>query len=161
MSVICISLLLSQSGVAAISHLHLAGNATYTSHTSRDNMLEALFALVHADTLHIVKQATFLGVMVEETTDVSNLGQMAIHLRCVSNGRITTRFGGLCEIGARNAPSLQAAMEEKLADLHLDIYFYISYFRTSSHSFVIFVANILVFCSRLFIRIFALFFCAE
>ena len=117
-------------------------------------MLETRFTPGYADTLHIVKQATFVGVMVDKTTDVSNLGQM----RCVSNGRITIRFGGLCEIGARNASSLQAAMEEKLADLHLDIYFYISHFRISSHPFVIFVANMLVFCSLLF---FALICCAE
>eukprot|EP00117_Sycon_ciliatum_P027376 scpid58849/ scgid22254/ len=83
-------------------------------------MLAALYTPVHAETLQIIQQATFVGVMVDETTDVSNLGQMAIHLRCVSNGRITTRFGGLCEIGPRNAVALQTAMEEKLRELNLD-----------------------------------------
>lgn len=112
--------LLSQSGVAAISHLHLASNAKYTSYTARNDMLQALFSPVHAKTLDIIQQATFVGVMVDETTDVSNLGQMAIHLRCVTNGTMTTRFGGLCEIGPRDAVSLQAAMEQKLTELHLD-----------------------------------------
>ena len=119
------------------------------------------FTYKRLNNCHMVKQTTFVGVMVDKTTNVSNLGQMAVHLRCVSSGRITIRFGGLCEIGARNASSLQAAMEEKLADLHLDIYFYISHFHISSHPFVIFVANMLVFCSLLFSRIFALLFCAE
>lgn len=112
--------LLSASGVKSVGHLRLAGNAMYTSPTARDDMLDALFSVVNAETLRLVQQASFVGVMVDETTDVSNLGQMVIHLRCVSAGSISTRLGGLCQIAQRDAPSLKVALEEKLAALNLD-----------------------------------------
>ena len=109
--------LLSASGVDAAGRLLLAGNAKYTSHTARDDMLTALHAPVLADTLAMLEGASFIGVMVDETTDVSNLGQMAVHVRCVVDGRIVNRFAGVCEVAERDAVSIQQALEEKFESL--------------------------------------------
>ena len=57
--------------------------------------------------------------MADETTDVSNTGQMVIHLRCVTSGTIRTVFGGLVSIAARDAESLTEALETKCAELSL------------------------------------------
>ena len=83
-------------------------------------MLDAVFQVVHDETLQLINKATFIGVMVDETTDISNIGQMAIHLHCVCDGAIVNRFAGLCEVAERDALSIQRAMEDKFRALHIN-----------------------------------------
>ena len=83
-------------------------------------MLDAVFQVVHDETLQLINKATFIGVMADETTDISNIGQMAIHLRCVCDGAIVNRFAGLYEVAERDALSIQRAMEDKFRALHID-----------------------------------------
>ena len=92
----------------------------YTSSTARDDMLDAVFQVVHDETLQLINKATFIGVMVDDTTDISNISQMAFHLRCVCDGAIVNRFAGLCEVAERDALSLRRAMEDKFRALHID-----------------------------------------
>ena len=48
----------------------------------------------------LIERATFVGFIADETTDVSNIGQMVVRLRCVASGTIRTVFGGLVSVTA-------------------------------------------------------------
>ena len=105
---------------AQVSQMRLAGNATYQSWTARDDMLKAMYDVVQEQTKSAIAKASFCSVMSDESTDVSNVSQLLVHLRCVREGTITTRFGGLAALEARDALSIKAALDEKCAGLGVD-----------------------------------------
>lgn len=107
-------------GVEEISRLRLGRNAYYASTVARDDMLGALYSVAHERTKTVIGKATFSSVLSDETTDVSNVGQLLVHLRCVTSGVITTRFGGLVAVGGRDAESIQHAIEGKCLELDVD-----------------------------------------
>lgn len=112
--------LVDSLGVEDITRLHLSRNASYSSHVAREDMLEALYSVVKEETADILSNATFCCIMSDESTDVSNIGQLVMHLRCVKDGVIHTRFGGLVALGERNAAAIQRAMEEKATEWEVD-----------------------------------------
>ena len=83
-------------------------------------MLEALYSVVHGETKHMVAASTFHAVMVDESTDVSNLCQMVIHLRCVNAGRVATRYGGIIAVEEQHATALREALEAKDNDVAVE-----------------------------------------
>ena len=84
--------LLVQVGVD-LSPLNVARNANYTSERILGELLEALAETVRDDTRRLIKESSFIGLSADETTDVSNLTQLDIHLRLVCQGEIRSRFG--------------------------------------------------------------------
>ena len=105
---------------AQVSQMRLAGNATYQSWTARDDMRKAMYDVVQEQTKSAIAKALFCSIMSDESTDVSNVSQLLVHLRCVREGTITTRIGGLAALGARDALSIKAALDEKFAGLGVD-----------------------------------------
>lgn len=104
-------------GAEDVDRLRLSRNATYRSATSRDGMLEALYSVVNNRTKQLVANATFSAVLADESTDITNISQLVVHLRCVTSGTVTTRFGGIVALGRKDADSVREAMEGKGADL--------------------------------------------
>lgn len=103
-----------------IARLKLAKNAKYTSPAAREAFLEAMYSVVSKETKKIVAHSTFNAVLVDESTDVSNVAQMVVHLRCVSSGQVTLRFGGIASLARKDANSIRAALERKAKDFDLD-----------------------------------------
>ena len=66
--------------------------------TARKAFLDAMYSVISKETKEIVAQSTFNAVLVDESTDVSNVTQMVVHLRCVSSGQFTVRFGGIAPL---------------------------------------------------------------
>ena len=78
-----------------LSPLQVGDNATYTSDQIMSELLSALADVVHDATLSLIQRASFVGIMVDETTDISNISQLGIHLCLVHKGTVTSRFGSL------------------------------------------------------------------
>ena len=101
---------------AQVSRMRLAGNATYQSWTARDDVLKMMYDVVQEQTKSAIAKASFCSIMSDESTDVSNVSQLLVHLRCVREGTITTRFGGLATLEARDALLIKAALDENAPD---------------------------------------------
>lgn len=82
-------------------------------------MPEALYAVVYGETKRLATASTFHAVKADESTDVSNLYQMVIHLRCVEAGHVTTRFGGIIAQEGQHATVLQEALDERENDIRV------------------------------------------
>ena len=84
--------LLGQVGVD-LSAIRLGKNAHYDSDQILGEFLEALAEVVHDETSSLIQRSAFVGVMADETTDVSNICQLDLHLRIVCDGVVRSRFG--------------------------------------------------------------------
>ena len=65
-----------------LSPLYRGRNAKYDSDPIASQVLECLANVVIEQTNKMIEEAAFIGVMADETTDVSNMTQLGIHLRC-------------------------------------------------------------------------------
>ena len=57
----------------------------------------------------MIEEAAFIGVMADETTDVSNKTQLGIHLRLSHRGMVVSRFGSFQSLPNTNANTLVTA----------------------------------------------------
>lgn len=71
-------------------YMQAAKNATYSSDVVLGQMLQALAG--HDETSGLLQQSTFVGVSVDETTDVSNVTQLDTYLRLLLKGRVVRLF---------------------------------------------------------------------
>ena len=99
--------LLKELGVD-LSPLNMAGNAKYDSDTNFSELLAALAHVVKSETDRLIQASTYCGVLMDETTDVSNLGQLDMHLRLVHGGVISSRFGTVISLHERTAEAITA-----------------------------------------------------
>ena len=102
---------LLQHGVD-LSPLLVAGNAKYDSDTILAELLAALASVVDIETDCRIAESSFYGVLMDEMTNVSNLGQLDMHLRLVKDCVILSRFGTLISLSERTADVLTANVKD-------------------------------------------------
>ena len=95
-----------------VSAARFAGNAKYTSHDARDDLLRALNEVVLRETKQLVKTANFLGITADESMDTSNLSHLDLHLQLAKNGQVVVRFGGIETLSSATADSIMTSLEE-------------------------------------------------
>eukprot|EP00117_Sycon_ciliatum_P024343 scpid22006/ scgid20446/ SCAN domain-containing protein 3; Protein ZNF452 len=78
-----------------VSAARRARDALYTSTVARDEFLEALHGVLLQRVKAKVAQCTFMSVVADESTDVSNVSQLVLHLRLVKDGDVDVLFGGI------------------------------------------------------------------
>ena len=83
-----------QSGDKVLSdHLKSAsGNATYTSKTIQNELIEICGDIIRDKILAKIRQAKYFSVIADEATDVSNDEQLSISIRYVDDGTPTEVF---------------------------------------------------------------------
>ena len=107
--------LLGQVGVD-LSAIRLGKNAHYDSDQILGEFLEALAEVVHDETSSLIQRSAFVGVMADETTDVSNICQLDLHLRIVCDGVVRSRFGTFQPVPNTTAYTLTNAICEWCED---------------------------------------------
>ena len=85
-------------GCAYFNKLEVGKNASYTSHRMIDEFLLILSDCVEKDVLSKVKASPAVGILCDESTDVSNLKQLVVFVRYLIKGKPCTscensRFG--------------------------------------------------------------------
>lgn len=99
----------------------VAGNAKYDSDAILAELLAALASVVDNETDRLITESSFYGVLMDETTDVSNLGQLDLHLRLVKDGVISSRFGNLISLSERTADVLIARVKDWCAERSIPV----------------------------------------
>ena len=79
-------------GCAYLDKLEVGKNASYTSHRMIDEFLSILSDCVEKDVLSKVKASPAVGILCDESTDVSNLKQMVVFVRYLIKGKPCTSF---------------------------------------------------------------------
>ena len=75
-------------------------------------MLQALASVIHDETTDLLKQSTFVGLSADETTDVSNITQLDLHLRLMVEGRMASRFGAIEAVTNTTAETLSNGISQ-------------------------------------------------
>ena len=88
-----------QSGDKVLSdHLKSAGsNATYTSKTIQNELIEICGDIIRYKILTKIRQAKYFSIIADEATDVSNDEQLSISIRYVDDSSPTEVFVAFCE----------------------------------------------------------------
>ena len=59
---------------------------TYTSHDPQNDLIECMYQEVRTEIEKRIKNSMFLSVMMDDTSDISNVEQSAISVRLINNG---------------------------------------------------------------------------
>lgn len=82
----------------------------------QNDLLEAVSSSLLVTIKEDVKNATFVAVMVDETTNISNKAQFSIVLCYIANGQVEERFLGFCDISLDKRASAIADLIIKFLD---------------------------------------------
>lgn len=96
---------------------HLDKSATFkgTSNTIQNELLQCMLAVCHDEISSEIKNATYLAVIADETTDVSNIFQMALVYRYINpEGKPVERFWGFLRPSQHDAESLALCIKNEL-----------------------------------------------
>ena len=88
---------------------------TYTSHGPQNELIECIYEEVKEEVQKRIDSSTFIAVMMEDTSDVSNVEQSAVSVRLVHNGEVEEHLLGLINASAdQSADGLTAIMLKTL-----------------------------------------------
>ena len=109
--------LLLLQGCDDISHLSSGKNAQYTSYHIAEEMQEALSNCIQEDLRDLLAKADFIGVLMDESTDIGTLKNLIMYIRTVVDGVIETHFLRLIELdegatGEAVVSKVRKALEE-------------------------------------------------
>lgn len=103
--------------VREVSDLHVGENAKYTSHRIFDEILVCLNRVVEEETDALLHSSPYLGVGVDESTDVSVEKHLAIIARAVtSNGLIVAKYVKCVEMADGKGLTMYATLKSVLED---------------------------------------------
>ena len=94
----------------------------YTSYDMQNEMVKVMALRILREIAGNLQSSSFFTVMVDETTDVSNVEQVVVCLRWVSEGfEIREEFVGLYEIASTGAEIIYAVITDVLIRLNIPI----------------------------------------
>ena len=94
----------------------------YTSHDMQNEMVKVMALRILREIAANLQSSSFFTVMVDETTDVSNVEQVVVCLRWVSERfEIREEFVGLYEVASTGAEIIYAVITDVLLRLNLSI----------------------------------------
>ncbi|KAK6178208.1 hypothetical protein SNE40_013018 [Patella caerulea] len=71
---------------------------SYTSHNSVDDMIRVFADIIETDNLSKIKGSKFYSLIFDESTDTSNIQNLIIYIRFVTNGIVRTKFLAIKEL---------------------------------------------------------------
>ncbi|MCP4484994.1 MAG: DUF4371 domain-containing protein [Flavobacteriaceae bacterium] len=93
---------------------------TYTSHGPQDELIECIYEEVKQEIQNRVKSSKFISVMMDNTSDVSNIEQSAVSVCLVHSGEIEEHPLGLIDASAdQSANSLTNIMLSTLENYNI------------------------------------------
>lgn len=104
--------------VALKDHLEKATVFKGTSKSIQNEILQTMFSVCQEEISKEIKEADYLSVIVDETTDVSNKYQMVVVFRYIAKGKPVERFWNFLTPSDHNAQSLSTII---LAELETHI----------------------------------------
>ena len=100
-------------GCSYLAELQVAKNTTYTSHRMIDDFLTTLSDSLENEILSKVRNSLAMGILCDETTDVSSLKQLAVFVQYVFQGKTKTSFLKIADLPNGKADTI----ENKLLDM--------------------------------------------
>lgn len=97
-------------GSAYLKDLHQGGNAKYTSHESMFEFVKVLSSCIEQDVLSEIHQAKYVGLLCDETTDVSITKQLIIYCRYVMAGEVNMRYWKIKDLPNGTAETVENAL---------------------------------------------------
>ena len=95
----------------------------YTSHDMQNEMVKVMALRVLRKIAGSLQSASFFTVMVDETTDVSNVEQVVVCLRWVSEKlEVVEEFVGLYEVASTGAETIYATITDVLLRLNFALF---------------------------------------
>ena len=92
---------------------HLQGaprNATYTSKTIQNEMIDVIGTTIQSDILKEIKGAKYYSIMADEVTDCSNKEQLSLSVRYVTDGSVKEMFLDFLELERITGQALSDAI---------------------------------------------------
>ncbi|XP_078587207.1 zinc finger protein 862-like [Branchiostoma floridae x Branchiostoma japonicum] len=112
----------TELGCDVFNRLNVAGNATYTSSTVVDEFLAVLGTQLEEDQLNTIKGSPFLGLMCDETVDISTTNELVLYCRCIDgHGEFQAHFMKVIALKDGKANTIKAALSQYLEQKDLSI----------------------------------------
>ncbi|CAH1242822.1 GAK [Branchiostoma lanceolatum] len=112
----------SELGCEVLRPLHVGSNATYTSSTIANEFLAVIGALVEEQTLATVRDSPFLGLMCDETVDISTTNELVLYCRCIDGaGKLQVKFLKVVPLKDGKALTIKNALMQHLEGKDLSL----------------------------------------
>ncbi|XP_066298487.1 zinc finger protein 862-like [Branchiostoma lanceolatum] len=112
----------SELGCEVLRPLHVGSNATYTSSTIAKEFLAVIGALVEEQTLATVRDSPFLGLMCDETVDISTTNELVLYCRCIDGaGKLQVKFLKVVPLKDGKALTIKNALMQHLEGKDLSL----------------------------------------
>lgn len=99
------------------AHLETSTVFKGVSNRIQNDLIDAVANSLLEEVKLEIKEASFVSVLVDETTDVSNTAQFSIVLRYIHNGETKERFVGYCDVSEnRTAPVIAEIIRQYLTE---------------------------------------------
>ena len=103
--------------------LNKGGNANYTSYRTVDELLTLLGGEVRQEVVSVVKASPCIGLICDETTDLSTSKALVIYAKVIVCGEVQTRFLALKELpfGYSDAATVCKCILDTIEECGLDV----------------------------------------
>ena len=93
---------------------------TYTSHEPQNELIECIYKEVRAEIQGRIDNSRFLAVMMDDTSDISNVEQSAVSVRLVHNGNVEEHLLGMVDVSEdASADGLTKILAETLKSYNI------------------------------------------
>eukprot|EP00733_Pompholyxophrys_punicea_P001679 Pompholyxophrys_punicea_v1_NODE_933_length_1122_cov_2.798500.p1 type:complete len:277 gc:universal NODE_933_length_1122_cov_2.798500:196-1026(+) len=90
------------------------GRSSYTSHDFLNEAVEVLADVVSSKIIKLISESPVLGLIVDESLDISTTSQMVVYYRLESHGKKYVAFGGIENLRNGEAATITAAIHHRL-----------------------------------------------
>ena len=89
---------------------------SYRNNHGASEILEAIASILEDDLLNKLKMTNFVGIQLDETTDIASIKQLSMYVTYFLDGKVTTEFLKLFEIKNGEAKTLYGTVSKYLQD---------------------------------------------
>ena len=108
-------------GCTYLKELNVAGNANYSSHRIISEWLDVMSQQIGDDVLERVRGSPAIGLMVDESTDISTTKELSLYARALFNGEVKVYFLKLVKIPNGTADEIENAIVTYLQEAKVGI----------------------------------------
>ncbi|XP_056450419.1 SCAN domain-containing protein 3-like isoform X3 [Gadus chalcogrammus] len=112
----------TELGCEVFNRLNVGRNATYTSSTVVDEFLSVLGTQLEEDQLITIRASPFLGLMCDETVDISTTNELVLYCRCIDgDGKCQANFLKVVALKDGKADTVKGALIHYMEENDLSI----------------------------------------
>ena len=108
-------------GCGYFRELNMGGNAKYNSHRTIEEWLMILSNVIEEDLLKQVQLSPAIGLMCDESTDISVTKELILYARIIAGGEVSTHFLKLIHIQDGKAETIEKALISFLDETNIPI----------------------------------------